>query len=193
MSFSELQSVRARRGKVSEKDFNNIELKQTCNIIIDTFRENGCDEICIVLFGFNENRNMSFPGTPKLFVMYDGKIDIQNYIIICEKINILLKKSVARSPECSVYPAQEIIEIINSVESDQKDIGSYFDIILRLGKVIFDSHGIYDDVVSRIEHNEDKFMQNCIDFAKFIGSQKWEEYWSKRLSQFRFREGVKLF
>ena len=162
----------------------SMDLKIVCKVINEVLKEGNCGLDCVILFGGREQDGMVLKAEHQLFIITDSEIDIETYLRLSGKIKIDARKAGFAFMECSLYTKSSFINIINGGDT----MGAFLEIVLRNGLLIHDPKKLYRDIRSKVVHDDEAFMTNCINFSKYLNSWKWEDYWTKKLRQYRFRK-----
>jgi uncharacterized protein len=69
-------------------------------------------------------------------------------------------------------------------------VGTFLYMMCRDNIILFEKCGTFTAIKERMINSEVKreeiFLEQCVDFARILGSEKWAQKWEKTLMQFKY-------
>jgi uncharacterized protein len=165
---------------------NDRVIPKVCNTLENCVQKYDVEIKSIVLYGSRARGEVSSRTEYELLVLINDSIETDNYIKLSNSIKIDLLKQKLIYVNISIYTCKSFEDLLYNDEL----VGTFLYIILRENIVIFDKQGTFLSIREKISINniksEETFLEQCIKFAREMGSVKWEQKWEKVLMQYRY-------
>lgn len=154
------------------------------NILSDCTSICKCDIRSLVLYG-SRVRDGGSQNEYEFLLLID-EISTNSYIHLINLIKIELLKQKLMGVNITVHTQKSFEELLYNTE----DISTLLYMIIREHLILFDKQGSFISIKERLLSNtikpEEEFLNQCIRFAKKMGSIKWEQKWEKVLMQYKY-------
>lgn len=157
------------------------------NKIIDRCEKLSDSEVVsIILFGSRAAGDRNSQNDYELLVLLHNETTLENYIRFNNTVRLeLLKDKLANVKILAFTP-----QIFENVLFNDVLVGTYLFIICRDNLIILDKGNTFLSLLSRLTNNtlkpEEKFLEQCVELAKELGSEKWGRKWEKALLQCKY-------
>lgn len=163
-------------------------LPKVDSIIERSAAECSVEIISIVLFGSRAAGDRNSLNDYEVLVLISNDTDLESYIRFNNSVRLGLLKDRVNNVKILVFtPAS-----FESILYKDKLVGTYLYIICRDNLVLIDKNNTFMSIHSRLSKNtikpEEKFLEQCIEFAKDLGSEKWGRKWEKVLLQHKYQK-----
>jgi predicted nucleotidyltransferase len=140
----------------------------------------------IVLFGSRAKGDFTSQSDYEFMIMVSNETPLERHILFQETMKLELLREKYLNVKLIVYTP----EIFEEILYNDNMVGTYLYMICRENIVLYDRQGTFMYIRDRLTRSRDKseeiFLQQCIEFAKVFGSEKWERKWDKTLMQFKY-------
>lgn len=156
--------------------------------ILEQCSENiGGKIISVVLFGSRARGDNTSQSDYEFLILLGGEASLESYILFQETVKLELVKEKYLNVKILCYTP----EIFEEILYKDKMVGTFLYMICRENIIIFDKFGTFMSIRERLFNNKTKseeiFLQQCIEFSKMLGSEKWERKFDKTLMQIKYR------
>jgi hypothetical protein len=119
--------------------------------------------------------------------LLDNESSLKDYILFQETVKLEL----VREKYLNVRILSYTPEIFEEILYKDKMVGTFLYMICRENIIIYDRFGTFMSIRERLTNNniksEEVFLEQCIEFSKMLGSEKWERKFDKTLMQIKYR------
>jgi uncharacterized protein len=146
----------------------------------------GIEVLSIVLYGSRAREPHNTQSEYEILILVGNETGLHKYIKLSNHIKLELIKSKLFQVKISVYTP----DIFEELMYNDEVFGAFLYMICRENTIFHDKVGTFTSIKERISNNarksEEKFLIQCIEFAKMLESEKWERKWEKTLAQYRY-------
>lgn len=171
---------------VYEWILNDRIIKRIINVIEKLTGSLQIEVISVVLYGSKARGDRNSQNDYDLMVLVNNDLELKRYIQFNSILRLELLKEKLHNAKILVYTPDTFEEILYN----DKIAGTFLYMICKENIIFFDKHNTFKSIKDRISHStvksEEEFLQNCIEFAKSLGSEKWAQKWEKSLMQFNY-------
>ncbi|MEN8908120.1 MAG: nucleotidyltransferase domain-containing protein [Clostridiales bacterium] len=157
-----------------------------CKILEECAKQYEIDIKSIILYGSKARGEIRSSNDYEIVLLVDDEIDTGNYIKLVNTIRIEFLKEKLINVNLLIYTPEVFEEILYKDEN----VGTFLYMICKENTIIYDKKGTFTAIRKRMSSNniknEEIFINQCIIFAKKLGSAKWEQKWEKVLMQHRY-------
>jgi predicted nucleotidyltransferase len=140
----------------------------------------------VVLYGSKARGEIRSSNDYEVVLLVNDEIGTGNYIKLLNTIRIEFLKDKLVNVNLLIYTPDVFEEILYKDEN----VGTFLYMICKENTIVYDKKGTFTSIKERITSNniknEEVFINQCINFAKKLGSAKWEQKWEKVLMQYRY-------
>ncbi|HOV25407.1 MAG TPA: nucleotidyltransferase domain-containing protein [Pseudobacteroides sp.] len=146
----------------------------------------GIEIMSIVLYGSKARGDRNSQNDYEFVILVNNNTSLSDFIKLQDSLKIQLLKEKLLLVKVIIYTP----EIFEDVLYSDKVTGTLLYMICKENIIIYDKYGTFISIkerlsVSNIKKEED-FLVQCVEFARMLGSQKWERKWEKTLMQYRY-------
>lgn len=157
------------------------------NSVIERCAENlGIEILSIVLFGSRARGDYNSQSDYEIMVLVRDGTEVEKYIRFTNVIRLELIKEKLFQAKIQVYTP----EVFENILYDDELVGTFLYMICRDNVIFYDKMGTFTAIKERLARSEtkseEKFLSQCVEFAKMLGSEKWERKWEKTLLQLKY-------
>lgn len=142
--------------------------------------------LSIVLFGSRARGDYTSQSDYEFLILVSKDTPLKKYVLFNEELKLELVKEKYLNVKVVTYTP----EIFEEILYEEKIVGTYLYMICRDNIVLYDKHGTFLYIREKLSRNklknEEVFLQQCIEFSRLFGSEKWERKWDKTLMQFKY-------
>lgn len=113
---------------------------------------------------------------------------LESYIKFNSMIKIELIREKLNNVKIMVYTPS----VFNDILFNDDVVGTFLYIICKENFILYDKFGTFmaikESISSNSKKGEEEFLKQCVEFAKILGSQKWEQKWEKTLIQYQYKK-----
>ncbi|MCX7709617.1 MAG: nucleotidyltransferase domain-containing protein [Clostridia bacterium] len=157
--------------------------KQVLDVCVQEF---GIEIMSIVLYGSRARGDRNSGNDYEFLLLLKQNTPLQDYIHFNEKLKIELIREKLLQVKFTIYTP----EIFEHLMVHDTMVGTILYIICKENIILFDRMGTFAAIKERIVRNEmkdeEEFLNQCIEFAKMMGSEKWQRKWEKTLLQYKY-------
>lgn len=168
-------------------------IPKICNILENCAKLYDIEIRSLVLYGSKARGEIRSSNDYEIILLINNDITANNYIKLINTIRIEFLKEKLINVNLLVYTPDVFEEILYNDES----VGTFLYMICKENTIIYDKKGTFTAIRERMASNniksEEVFINQCITFAKRLGSQKWEQKWEKVLMQYKYLKRRKNF
>ncbi|HOQ38189.1 MAG TPA: nucleotidyltransferase domain-containing protein [Acetivibrio sp.] len=147
----------------------------------------GIKIISVVLFGSRARGDNTSQSEYEFLILLDNESSLKDYILFQETVKLEL----VREKYLNVRILSYTPEIFEEILYKDKMVGTFLYMICRENIIIYDRFGTFMSIRERLTNNniksEEVFLEQCIEFSKMLGSEKWERKFDKTLMQIKYR------
>jgi predicted nucleotidyltransferase len=144
--------------------------------------------VSVVLFGSRAAGDRNSLNDYEVLVLISNGTDLENYLRFNNYVRLELLRDRVNNVKILVFTPETFENILYK----DRLVGTYLYIICRDNFVLLDKNNTFMSIQSRLRKNiikpEENFMEQCIEFAKDLGSEKWGRKWEKVLLQHRYQK-----
>lgn len=142
----------------------------------------------IVLFGSKATGNKNSQNEYEVLVLLKNDTTLEDYVKYTNIIRLELLKEKLSRVKTLVFTPQTFQNLLFKEEM----IGTYLYIICKNNIIMYDKDNAFVSILRRILNSslkqEEKFIKQCIKFAKDLGSEKWGQKWEKALMNLKYEK-----
>ncbi len=146
----------------------------------------GVEIMSIVLYGSRARGDRNSQNDYEFIVLVNNNTSLSTFVKLQDSLRIQLLKEKLLLVKIIVYTP----EIFEDILYSDKVTGTLLYMICKENIIVYDKYGTFISIKERLAVNnvkkEEEFLNQCIEFAKMLGSQKWERKWEKTLMQFKY-------
>lgn len=155
--------------------------------ILDKFiQKNNIEVLSIVLYGSKARGDRSSQSDYEILVFLKDDVSVYEYIMFNEALKLELIKEKLLQVKILTYTPEAFEKLLYN----DNMVGTILYIICKENIVLYDRYGSFTAIKERITRSdikdEEKFLNQCIEFARMMGSEKWERKWEKSLLQYKY-------
>lgn len=140
----------------------------------------------IVLYGSKARGDRNSQNDYEFIVLVDNNTELNNFIKFTNTIRLTLIKEKLFMVKILVHTPDTFEDLLYN----DKIVGTFLYMICKENIILFDRFGTFMSIKERLAVNntkkEEEFLTQCVEFAKLLGSEKWEKKWEKTLLQFQY-------
>jgi predicted nucleotidyltransferase len=162
-------------------------LPKVNKVIENCSLSNDVEVLSIILFGSKASGDRNSLNDYEFLIIVGNQTDLETYIQFNNSIRLETVKARLSNVKILVFTPTSFENIL------YKDVlvGTYLYIISRENIILLDKENTFAGILSRISRNflkpEEIFLEQCISFAKELGSEKWLRKWEKALLQLKYQ------
>ncbi|MFZ5988914.1 MAG: nucleotidyltransferase domain-containing protein [Bacillota bacterium] len=141
----------------------------------------------VVLYGSRARGDFTSQSDYEFLILVGNDTPLNKFILF----NETLKLEVLREKFLNVKLLAYTPEIFEEILYKDKMVGTFLYMICRDNIVLYDRFGTFMSLRDKLVRNkiksEEVFLEQCVEFAKLFGSEKWERKWDKTLMQFKYQ------
>lgn len=170
---------------------NDRVLNRVTDILEKCAEQVGVEIVSVVLYGSRAKDNFSSQSDYEFLVFMEEGTELIDFVRLNETIKYALLKERWLNVKTLLYTPEIFEELLYSDEV----VGTFFYMVCRDNIVLYDRRGTFRAIKERLisvnnnRKSEEVFLEQCIDFSKQMGSEKWERKWDRTLMQFKYRKG----
>lgn len=146
--------------------------------------------VSVVLYGSRARGDYSSQSDYEFLILIEESTELEKFILLNDTLKYELLKQKCMNVKTLLYTPEIFEEIL------YKDtlVGTFLYMICRDNIPLFDRKGTFMYIRERLANSnnnrksEEVFLEQCIDFSKQMGSEKWERKWDRTLLQFRYQK-----
>lgn len=147
------------------------------------------DATGMVLFGSKARGDRTSQSDYEILILLDNAVKTNDFIKFTNHLRLELLKEKLLNVKILFYTP----EVFEDVLYNDPVQGTFLYMLCKDNIVICEKYGVFTSIKERIGRNglkdEEVFMEQCVQFSKLFGSEKWERKWEKTLMQFRYSKG----
>ncbi len=140
----------------------------------------------VVLYGSKARGDRNSQNDYEFLILVNNDTELKNFVKFTETIRLELLKEKIFQVKILVHTP----EIFEDLLYNDKVVGTFLYIICKENIIIYDKYATFMSIKERLSVNnvkkEEDFLMQCVEFAKMLGSEKWERKWEKTLIQFQY-------
>lgn len=140
----------------------------------------------VVLYGSRARGDRNSQNDYEFVVLVNNNTPLNSFIKLTNVLRIELLREKLFLVKILLYTPEIFEEILYA----DKVTGTFLYMICKENIIIYDKFGTFISIKERLAVNnvkkEEEFLNQCIEFAKMLGSQKWERKWEKTLMQYKY-------
>jgi uncharacterized protein len=161
-------------------------IPKICSIFEDCAKLYNVEIKSVILYGSKARGEIRSSNDYEIILLINDDIGASHYIKLTNTIRIEFLKEKLVNVNLLVYTPEVFEEILYKDES----VGTFLYMICKENTIIYDKKGTFTAIRERMASNniksEEIFINQCINFAKTLGSSKWEQKWEKVLMQYKY-------
>lgn len=161
-------------------------LKSSIEVVEGCAEAQNYEVVSIILYGSKARGDKNSQSEYELLVLLDDSITLKDYIKYCDTLKLKLIKKKLCSVKILVYTPS----IFKDIFYTDNFVGTFLYAIYKDSIVLYDKLDIFvklrEQLTKNALKNEVHFLEQCIDFAKEMGSVKWEQKWERLLMQHKY-------
>lgn len=146
--------------------------------------------VSVVLYGSRARGDYSSQSDYEFLILVEESTELEKFILLNDTLKYELLKEKCMNVKTLLYTP----EIFEEILYRDKLVGTFLYMICRDNIPLFDRKGTFMSIKQRLasssnnRKNEEMFLEQCIEFSKLMGSEKWERKWDRILLQFRYQK-----
>lgn len=140
----------------------------------------------LIIYGSRGAGDRNSSNQYDFLILIDSSTPLNKFVRFNSTLKLLILKEKLTTVKMLVYTP----EIFEDLLYNDILIGTFLYMITRENIVIYDRDNRFRAICERLKNNtikgEDKFLKQCINFARDLGSQKWERKWEKTLMHYNY-------
>lgn len=150
----------------------------------------GVSIVSVVLYGSRAKGDYSSQSDYEFLIFVEDNTELTKFILLNETLKYELLKEKCMKVKTLLYTP----DIFEELLYNDKLVGTFLYMICRDNIPLFDRKGTFRSIKERLtsinnnRKNEEEFLEQCIDFSRQMGSEKWERKWDRILLQFRYQK-----
>ena len=150
----------------------------------------GVDIVSVVLYGSRARGDYTSQSDYEFLILIEENTELMKFILMKETLKYELLKERYMNVRTLLYTPDVFEELLYN----DKLVGTFLYMICRDNIPLFDRKGTFRTIKERLKSvnntrkSEEEFLVQCIDFARQMGSEKWERKWDRTLLQFRYQK-----
>lgn len=146
----------------------------------------GIEILSAVLYGSRARGERATRGDYEIMILVDDNTPLSSYVKLTNTLKIEFLKELLTGAKVTIYTP----EVFEDILYNDRMVGTFLYMMCRENVILFDKNNIFTSIKERICSNnvksEEEFLAQCVEFAKMLGSEKWERKWEKTLMQFKY-------
>jgi len=142
--------------------------------------------VAIVLYGSKARGDRNSQNDYEFLIFVDNTTDTNKFIKFIETVRMELLKEKMLFVRVTGYTP----EVFEDLLYNDRVLGTFLYMICKENIIIYDKYATFMSIKQRLivseTKNEEEFLSQCVEFAKMLGSEKWERKWEKTLLQYRY-------
>jgi uncharacterized protein len=142
--------------------------------------------LSVVLYGSRARGDRNSQNDYEFLVLVGNDTKLKSYIRFINIMTIELLKEKIFQVKIQVYTP----DVFEEVLYNDKIAGSLLYMICKENMILYDKFGTFTSIKERMLKNNNKdegvFINQCIEFSRMLGSEKWERKWEKTLMQYKY-------
>lgn len=173
---------------------NDRVVNHICSIVERCAQPLSLEVLSVILYGSRAQGEHNSQSDYDIMVLLDEKSsDLKKFIFFNDVIKLELLKEKFFRVKILTYTN----EIFEDILYNDTVVGTFLYMICRDSIVLYDKLGTFTAIKEKLAANSDKdegrFLNQCIEFARMFGSEKWERKWEKTLMQFKYLKNRREF
>lgn len=150
----------------------------------------GVSIVSVVLYGSRAKGDYSSQSDYEFLIFVEDNTELTKFILLNETLKYELLREKCMKVKTLLYTP----DIFEELLYNDKLVGTFLYMICRDNIPLFDRKGTFRSIKERLtsinnnRKNEEEFLEQCIDFSRQMGSEKWERKWDRILLQFRYQK-----
>lgn len=162
-------------------------INRTASILEQCSKRAGIEIISVVLYGSKARGDKTSQNDYEFLILVYNEVMLKDFMFFQE----LLKLELISEKYLNVKFISFTPDIFEEILYEDDIVGTFLYMICRENIIVYDKFGTFMSIRERLASNklksEETFLQQCIDFSKKLGSEKWERKFDKTLMHFRYR------
>ena len=146
----------------------------------------GVEIMSIVLYGSKARGDRNSQNDYEFLIFVNNNTSLADFVKFQDSLKIQLLKEKLLLVKIIIYTP----EIFEDILYADKVTGTLLYMICKENIIIYDKYGTFISIKERLSvsniKKEEEFLVQCVEFARMLGSQKWERKWEKTLMQYRY-------
>lgn len=150
----------------------------------------GVKIVSVVLYGSRAKGDYSSQSDYEFLIFVEDDTEIMKFILLNDTLKYELLKEKCLNVKTLLYTPNVFEELLYK----DKLVGTFLYMICRDNIPLFDRKGTFRSIKERLtsinntKKSEEEFLEQCIDFSRHMGSEKWERKWDRILLQFKYKK-----
>jgi len=140
----------------------------------------------IVLYGSKARGDRNSQNDYEVLLLVKDDTPMLSYIRLNETLKIELLKEKLFQVKIVLYTPETFEKVLYY----DSLLGTFLYIICKENIILYDRVGTFSAIKEKLARNEikdeEEFLNQCIGFARMLGSEKWERKWEKALMQHKY-------
>lgn len=164
---------------------NDRQLPKIQELLKKCAQEAPAEIISTVLYGSKAKGDRNSLNEYEIMVMLENTTPVMNFIRFQNYVRMEILKQNLQKVKILEYTPETFEKIL----FEDTMVGTFLYIICRDHVILYDKDNYFIKILNKLiagsEKSEETFLAQCIDFARELGSEKWERKWEKTLMQYR--------
>ncbi len=140
----------------------------------------------IVLYGSRARGDRNSQNDYEFIVLVNNNTELKSFVKFTNTIRLELLKEKLFLVKILVHTPETFEDLLyNDIM-----VGTFLYMICKENIILYDRFGTFMSIKEKLSVNtkkkEEEFLMQCVEFAKMLGSEKWERKWEKTLMQFQY-------
>lgn len=150
----------------------------------------GVNLVSVVLYGSRARGDYTSQSDYEFLIFIEEKTELIKFILMNDTLKYELLKERCLNVKTLLYTP----DVFEEVLYNDKLVGTFLYMICRDNIPLFDRKGTFRTIKERLtssnntRKSEEEFLEQCVEFARQMGSEKWERKWDRILMQFRYQK-----
>lgn len=162
-------------------------LNRVTDILEQCSEQMDAEIISVVLYGSRARGDYTSQSDYEFLVLLSNETPLDKFLLFNETVKLELLREKYLNVKLLCYTPKIFEEILYK----DKMVGTFLYMVCRDNIILYDRFGTFMSIRERLTKSrvkgEEVFLQQCVEFAKQFGSEKWERKWDKTLMQFKYR------
>ncbi len=169
---------------------NDRVLKRVIDIFERCSEQIGVGIVSVVLYGSRAKGDYSSQSDYEFLILVEENTSLEKFILLNDTLRYELLIQKCMNVKTLLYTP----EIFEEILYRDKLVGTFLYMICRENIPLYDRKGTFMSIKERLSStnnnrkSEEVFLEQCIDFSRQMGSEKWERKWDRTLLQFRYQK-----
>lgn len=168
-------------------------LNRVTKILEEQSEELGVEILSVVLYGSRAKGDFTSQSDYEILVITSNEVELPKFIQFNERLKFELLRDKLINVKILTYTR----EIFEEILYNDNLVGTFLFMICRENITIFDKRSTFITIRERLTKNsiksEETFLEQCVEFAKNFGSEKWERKWDRALMQVKYHKRRSIY